>query len=128
MAAIADLLRRLFPRPPEATGRRAAILAKIAARIERVPPPPGVAGCCHIWTGPDSGGGRGGGYPRMSLEGGTVAVHIAGWVVRHGPVPPRKQLDHLRRRRRCVNDEHLELVTHRKNQRRRAEAQRERRT
>ncbi|MDQ0472781.1 hypothetical protein QO011_005811 [Labrys wisconsinensis] len=45
------------------------------------------------------------------------------WIVEHGPIPPRKQLDHCcpGRRRRCINpwSEHTELVTHKRNQARR---------
>ena len=41
------------------------------------------------------------------------------WIVENGPIPPRKQIDHLCRNRRCVRPSHLEMVTHRKNQRRR---------
>lgn len=74
---------------------------------------------CHLWTGPDSGEGRGGGYGRMKLDGGTVSVHITAWVCEHGPIPPRKQLDHACEQRRCANEAHLELVTHLQNQRRR---------
>lgn len=129
LAEVSRLLARP-PREPEETitGWRGAILRKIMARVELAEPPAGVTGCCHLWTGPHSGNGRGGDYPRVNIEGGTMAVHIAVWVIKHGPIPPRKQLDHLCRRRRCVNDEHLELVTHLENQRRRAKAQREART
>ena len=74
---------------------------------------------CHIWTGPTSGTGRGGGYARMNLDGATVAVHIANWVNENGMIPPRKQLDHLCDQRCCVREDHLELVTHKENQRRR---------
>lgn len=95
--------------------RRAAIVAKVMARVQIIP-----AGC-WVWTGPDSGKGRGGGYPRMSLDGATVAVHIAMWVVHNGPVPPRKQIDHTCACRRCVNPDHLQMVTHLKNQRLRDE-------
>lgn len=102
--------------------RREQIRAKILARVEIADAPehmPEHLGPCHLWTGPCSGSGRGGDYPRMNLDGGTVAVHIASWTNEHGLIPPRKQLDHLCRRRRCVNDAHLELVTHKENQRRR---------
>lgn len=78
---------------------------------------------CHIWTGPTSGNGRGGDYPRMSLDGQTVAVHLVMWTNEHGFIPGKKQLDHKCRNRCCVNPEHLELVTHRQNQKRRAAAQ-----
>lgn len=99
------------------TGRRAAIVSKILARVEiSAEIPAGLSTPCWLWTGPDSGKGRGGGYPRMSLDGATVAVHITMWVIENGPVPPRKQIDHRCARRRCVNPDHLQMVTHRKNQ------------
>lgn len=74
---------------------------------------------CYIWQGPDSGNGRGGGYPRMSLSGQTVAVHRVMYVNTYGFVPGKKQIDHLCRNRMCVNPNHLEMVTHLENQRRR---------
>lgn len=76
-------------------------------------------GPCWLWQGPTSGTGRGGGYPRMSLDGGTVAVHIVMYILQEGPIPPRKQIDHKCRNRLCVNPSHLEMVTHLVNQRRR---------
>lgn len=99
------------------TDRRAAIRTKIGARVELRDT--GFVSPCHIWTGPDSGGGRGGGYPRMALDGQTVAVHVVAWTNENGFVPGKKQLDHLCRCRRCVNPDHLELVTHKQNQKRR---------
>lgn len=106
--------------------RRDAILERILARIrleqisELVPTP------CWHWTGPDSGKayqgkkkGRGHGYPRMSLDGQTVAVHLVMFTHYFGFIPGRKQVDHLCKNRRCVNPEHLEMVTHLQNQRRR---------
>lgn len=102
-------------------GQRADILSKIMARVEV-----DSATGCWGWTGPTSGtAGRGAGYPRMSLDGGTVAVHIVMYVLHHGPVPPRKQIDHLCRNRLCVAPHHLEMVTHKENQRRRDAARRE---
>ena len=108
--------------------RRDRIREKIFARVEIVEAPPHMPahlGPCHLWTGPTSGDGRGGDYPRMNLDGQTVAVHIVSWTNEHGFVPGKKQLDHLCRRRRCVNDQHLELVTHKQNQKRRDAARRE---
>lgn len=101
--------------------RRERIRAKIMARVEVVDAPPDMAhlGPCQLWTGPTSGDGRGGDYPRMSLDGQTVAVHLVNWTNGHGFIPGKKQLDHLCRRRRCVSVDHLELVTHRENQKRR---------
>jgi hypothetical protein len=73
---------------------------------------------CHLWTGPTSGTGRGGGYGRMCLDGQTVATHIVAYTHYFGYVPRKKQIDHLCNQRSCCNPAHLELVTHLKNQRR----------
>lgn len=102
------------------TSRRDIIREKIAAQVQVVDM--GHDTPCHIWTGGDSGNGRGGGYPRMWLDGQAVAVHIVAWTNEHGYVPGKKQIDHRCRMRRCVNHEHLELVTHKQNQKRRDEA------
>lgn len=101
---------------PILTGRRARIAEKIAANV-RVCPDTG----CHIWTCPTSGtAGRGKGYPRMSLDGQTVAVHRVVWTNEHGFIPGRKQIDHECENRLCVRLEHLFMMTHRKNQKLRA--------
>lgn len=108
--------------------RRARIRAKIMERVQEAPAPSWMdadLGPCLLWTGPTSGEGRGGGYARMCLDGQTVAVHIVNWTNEHGYVPGKKQLDHLCRRRLCINDRHLELVTHKQNQRRRDQARAE---
>lgn len=106
--------------------RRDRIRKKIAERCERDP----VTGCL-IWTGPTSGeSGRGRGYPRMALDGQTVAVHIAQWTNEHGLIPGKKTLDHVCRNRLCVQDErdpivgnlHCEMVTHKENCKRRDQA------
>ncbi|WP_316203004.1 MULTISPECIES: HNH endonuclease signature motif containing protein [unclassified Bradyrhizobium] len=104
--------------------RRERIRDKVMSRVEVVQGTD-LDTPCHIWTGSTSGSnGRGKDYPRMCLDGGTMAVHIVMYVIEHGPIPPRKQLDHRCRTRRCVNPEHLEKVTHKQNQRRRDEARR----
>lgn len=103
--------------------RRVSILDRIMERVlvqdlgyvfEGQPSP------CHIWTGPTSGEGKGGGYGRMSLGGQTVAVHLVVYTHYFGYIPGKKQVDHLCNNRLCCNPGHLELVTHLKNQRRRA--------
>lgn len=96
--------------------RRTAIETKIYDRVDVIDL--GYGTPCHIWTGPNSGSGRGGGYPRMNLDGQTVAVHIVMFVNMNGYVPGKKQIDHLCHNRMCVNPEHLEMVTHKQNQRR----------
>lgn len=103
--------------------RKDKIIQKIEARclivdmgyeIDGVPSP------CHIWQGPDSGSGRGGGYGRMSLDGQTVAVHLVAFTHYFGYIPSKKQVDHKCNERLCCNPQHLELVTNLQNQRRRA--------
>lgn len=74
---------------------------------------------CHIWSGSDSGKGRGGGYGRMSLGGQTVAVHLVVYTHYYGYIPSKKQIDHLCNQRACCNPLHLEMVTHKQNQKRR---------
>lgn len=99
--------------------RRDKIIAKVLARTVET------ADGCWIWTGPTSGAkGRGRGYPRMNLDGATVAVHIVMFVCENGPIPPRKQIDHKCRNRLCVRPAHLEMVTHKQNQSRRDAARR----
>ena len=61
----------------------------------------------------------------MSLDGQTVAVHIVSYVNKNGFVPGKKQIDHLCNNRMCVNPDHLEMVTHKENQRRRDARKRE---
>ena len=77
---------------------------------------------CFLWLGGNSGSGRGGGYPRMSLDGQTVAVHRIIWQCFYGPLIGKWQLDHLCRNRMCCNPLHLEKVTHKENCRRRDKA------
>lgn len=109
--------------PSELDNRRANIIARIYERvgvkdngfiINGQPSP------CHIWTGPDSGTGRGGGYGRMSLNSQTVATHIVVYTHYFGYIPGKRQVDHKCNQRLCCNPAHLELVTHLKNQRLRA--------
>ncbi|MDI7860949.1 HNH endonuclease [Rhizobiaceae bacterium n13] len=83
---------------------------------------------CWIWTGPTSGeSGRGAGYPRMSLDGQTVAVHLVMFTNEHGFIPGKKQIDHVCRNRLCVrpHPEHLEMVTPKRNAMRREQARAE---
>ena len=80
---------------------------------------------CLCWTGPNSGSGRGGGYPRMSLDGQTVAVHRVVATNVFGYIPRSRQVDHKCRNRMCVNPDHLEVVPHKINMKRRDQAQAE---
>lgn len=108
--------------------RRMEILSRIEERLE-------VHDCgfvldgkpspCHLWTGPTSGTGRGGGYGRMSLNGQTVAVHLVVYTHYYGYIPGKKQIDHRCNQRECCNPAHLEMVSHITNQRRRAQRAKE---
>ncbi len=97
--------------------RRDHIAQKIAANVDIVDT--GFDTPCWLWRGRDSGKGRGGGYPRMTLNDHTCAVHKVSFVNAHGYVPGNKQLDHRCRQRRCVNPDHLDMVSHGENQKRR---------
>lgn len=66
---------------------------------------------CWLWQGPTSGNGRGGGYPRMSLDGRTVAVHKVMFTHAYGYIPGNKQVDHICTNRCCINPAHLQLVS-----------------
>lgn len=106
----------------EISARRDAISQKIMQRIKIDPAITFEGTPCWQWTGPTSGEGRGGGYPRMCLDGQTVAVHRVMYINTFGYVPGKKQIDHKCRNRCCVNPAHLEKVTHKQNQKRRAAA------
>lgn len=98
--------------------RREAIIKRINDRCNIVDA--GFESFCHVWTGPTSGNGRGGGYGRMSLNGHTCAVHLVMYTCHFGYIPGNKQIDHLCNNRLCCNPDHLEMVSHKENQKRRS--------
>lgn len=59
-------------------------------------------------------------YGTISWRGRCWVVHRAMWTVKVGPIPTDDDwtLDHLRFNRRCVNAQHLEVVTRIENSRR----------
>ncbi len=70
------------------------------------------AGGCWLWQG----GKTTAGYGLVNLKGGGDRyLHRLIATAAYGAIPPRIEVDHLCRVRRCVNPEHLELVTHREN-------------
>lgn len=104
--------------------RRQSIIDRIQERTEAINTGfkiDGIDSPCFQWTGPTSGTGRGGGYGRMSLNGQTVAVHLVAYTHFFGFIPGTKQIDHLCSNRLCWRKEHLEMVTHQTNQKRRSE-------
>ena len=102
--------------------RRDEIFQKIAAKSSVVDTGfmlNGVPSPCILWDGPTSGNGRGGGYGRTSLNGMTVAVHLVMYSHFYGFIPGNRQVDHLCNQRLCWNPVHLDLVSHKENQKRR---------
>lgn len=89
--------------------RRSRLFLKIMANIER-------DGSCWLWKNGHSGSGRGGGYGRICIDGGTMAVHRVMYILKYGPIPPKKQIDHTCTNRACCNPRHLKMVTHKQNQ------------
>jgi len=71
---------------------------------------------CHIWQLATTE--KGYGQEWDASRGRMNFAHITAWERKHGPVPDGKELDHLCRVRPCVNDDHLEPVTHLENIRR----------
>jgi hypothetical protein len=76
---------------------------------------------CLLWTGTIDRAG----YGRSKGNGaaaGEVYVHRIVWILRKGPIPADKELDHVRERgcryRHCAEVDHMEPVTHPENQRR----------
>ena len=100
------------------TTRRERLVAKLWSRTTLMEGPLDTP--CRIWNGEDSGRGRGGGYGRVKVDGGTMATHIVSFVCEYGPIPPKKQIDHRCNNRKCWAPDHLQMVTHLKNQRLRA--------
>jgi hypothetical protein len=78
---------------------------------------------CWIWQGSTSGkhepGKTGRGYGRISIDGATMSVHRVMFTHAFGIIPHKKQIDHTCRNRLCCNPDHLELVTHKQNCKRR---------
>jgi hypothetical protein len=66
---------------------------------------------CWIWDGAPNDLG----YGSVWINGRCIKAHVWIWEQGHGAVPPGMELDHLCRRRLCVNPAHLEPVTHREN-------------
>lgn len=82
------------------------ILTKIRARVA-IDPETG----CWLWqlsTGSN-------GYAQMRLGSQTRRVHRLAFELWHGWEPVGLDVHHLCARRRCVNPEHLEAITHREN-------------
>lgn len=76
-------------------------------------------GRCILWTGSRDKNGYGQLLDKPRKQGGRlVMVHRAAWELWIGPIPEGYEIDHLCKRRNCINPEHLEPVTGDENKRR----------
>lgn len=64
------------------------------------------SGCWH-WTGTISGNG----YGQMGCDGQRWYAHRLSWELFNGPIPSEMVIDHRCHNPRCVNPEHLRVVT-----------------
>lgn len=76
-------------------------------------------GDCWLWTGAITGDG----YGSFALDHSTsgkrnIGAHRWAWEHLVGPIPEGLQVDHLCRVRRCVNPDHMEIVSSMVNTRR----------
>ncbi len=65
---------------------------------------------CWFWTGPDNGKG----YGVLGWQGRHLRAHRLAYELLRGPINA-ETLDHLCRRRNCVNPDHLEPVSNKEN-------------
>jgi len=70
---------------------------------------------CWQWTGTLMSGG----YGQIARHGRNTTAHRAMWEHLRAPIPPGETIDHLCLNRRCVNPDHLEVVTYSENNYRR---------
>ena len=70
---------------------------------------------CWLWTGGDNGYGYGRFSVRTPRGPRSARAHRIAFVLAGGTIPDDKVLDHICRVRRCVNPEHLRLLTNAEN-------------
>jgi hypothetical protein len=66
---------------------------------------------CHLWEGARNRDG----YPRITLQGKTHALHRLVWTLKYGPIPPGMALCHRCDEPRCINPDHHFVGTHEAN-------------
>ena len=95
---------------------KGTIIERLLARVE-------ITDSCWLWTGATAHG-----YGRIGIGGhGTASTHRVAYELLVGPIPPGLVLDHVCHNddalcpggecihRRCVNPDHLEVVTQKVN-------------
>lgn len=75
---------------------------------------------CWLWTA----SGDTSGYGQVVVDGRLCAAHRVSWELANGPIPEGMFIDHRCHNRRCVNPEHLRLVTNAQNMQHRKGAMR----
>lgn len=70
---------------------------------------------CHLWQGQTDG--KADPYGRTTFKGQTIGAHIAMWRALKGKVRKGFEIDHKCTRRLCINIEHLQEVTGKRNSR-----------
>ena len=68
---------------------------------------------CHYWQGQTDG--KEDPYGRTTYKGQTIGTHIAMWKAVKGKIRKGYQIDHKCTRRLCINIEHLQEVTGKRN-------------
>lgn len=66
---------------------------------------------CWFWKRAKDGRG----YGSLYLKGMIFKVHRISYILHKGKIPRNMVLDHLCRKRNCINPNHLEVVTQRTN-------------
>jgi len=74
---------------------------------------------CWVWQGRTSGNGKQHGYGRITINSHTLAVHRVVYTHYFGIIPGKKHIDHICNNRLCCNPDHLEMVSHKENHKRR---------
>src|SRR5690348_9816375 len=72
---------------------------------------PGFDYDCHNWNGPLDKDG----YGTFFLMGKNRRAHRVSWLIHRGPIHNDLIVGHTCRNRRCVNPQHLKLVTAKEN-------------
>lgn len=74
---------------------------------------------CWLWTGAATGAG----YPVIGIARRSRPAHRMAYEAAVGPIPSGLTIDHLCCITMCVNPQHMEVVTHGENSRRRGARQ-----